>query len=236
MAPCTAMPWFWRTSSLRSLSCACAPDEPAGQRDLDRARPRVEHLVGRVLERQELEELQRVLVHLHDDPRRPAPMVITDGSRGARQRPDLGARAAALGHRERRGAEAHARASRSPPRSRSSAPVGRSVKRADAGGVALAAAHVDLVAACRPCRARIGVVRRSARPFSSSSWTSSVPVGSDGVGHAPCPAVAPERERRWSSPPAAARPPAPAPRRAAAARLGPSPAISIVRTPPWAAS
>ena len=30
MAPWTAMPWFWRTSTLRSFSCGCAPTKPLG--------------------------------------------------------------------------------------------------------------------------------------------------------------------------------------------------------------
>ena len=67
MAPWTAMPWFCRTSTLRSFSCGCAPTKPGRQRDLERARTGVEHLVGGVLERQELEDLQGVLAHLHDD-------------------------------------------------------------------------------------------------------------------------------------------------------------------------
>jgi hypothetical protein len=101
------MPWFCLDLDLAFVVLRLRAHEAAGQRDLERARARVEHLVGGVLEGQELEDLQRVLAHLDDDPAARA-----DGDRrrirGARQRADLGARAAALGHPERHRVEAEA--------------------------------------------------------------------------------------------------------------------------------
>ena len=229
IGPCTAMPWFWRTSTLRSFSCDLRAHEAAGQRDLERARHRVEHLVGGVLERQELEDLQRVLAHLHDDPaaaadgdrRRIARCAPAPGSRRARRRFPASRTAPCPGA---------ARASRSPPRSRSGVPGGQVGEARHAGGVALARCATRSRRLPRPCRAMIGWLAIGAAALVEQADLQR-PRRQRGVRLRRCPRWRPARtcaaRRR-----AGRRRPAPRTFRRRPARRRPDAQINMVRMPP----